>query len=70
MFDFFNTIAGYFETLWNMIVNLIQSLLMAVGMVGSSMYFVTSLVAFIPPLIATGIIIFIAVFVVRFLLMK
>lgn len=70
MLDFFNMVGGYLVTLWNMVLNLIESLLMAVGMVASSVGFVTQLVAYVPPILASGIIIFIAVFVVRFLLMK
>lgn len=70
MLDFFNTITGFFVTGWNMFLNLVESLLMACGMVASSVQFVVTLVGFVPPIIATGIIIFLAVFIVRFLLMK
>lgn len=70
MLDFFSTISGYFVTAWNMIVNLVESLLMAVNMVVYSTGFVVAMTYYVPPIIATGLIIFIAVFVVRFLLLK
>ncbi len=70
MLDFFNTITGFFVTGWNMFLSLVESLLMACGMGANSVQVVVSLVAFVPPIIGTGIIIFIAVFVVRFLLLK
>ena len=70
MLDFFNMVGGYLVTAWNAIVNLIESLLMAVSMVGSSLGFVAGLVLYVPPILASGIIIFIAVYVVRFLLLK
>lgn len=65
-----NTIIGYLETAWNLLLNLIQTLFMSVVFVTQSVSVTVSLVPFLPSIIGTALVITIAIFVVRFLLLK
>lgn len=63
-------ILGFLNSLWDMIVNALQSVLMAVNMLIHSVGFVGTFIAYIPAVISSAIIIYLAVFVIRFLLFK
>lgn len=65
-----NHIIGYLETAWNFLLNMITTLFMAVGFVVTSVQNTLSLVGYVPPIIGTALVVTIAVFVVRFLLLK
>ena len=65
-----NTIIGFLETAWNLILNTIQTLFMSVVFVTQSVSITVSLVPFLPSIIGTALVITIAVYVIRFLLLK
>lgn len=65
-----NTIIGYLETAWDLLLNMIQTLLMSVVFVTQSVNITVSLVTFLPSIIGTALVITIAVYVIRFLLLK
>lgn len=64
------SIIGFLQSIWDMFVNAIQSLYLAIRMVVGSVEFVTTFVTYLPAVIGSAVIIFIAVFVIRFLLLK
>ena len=64
------SILGFLQSIWDMIVNSIQSLYLAIRMVVGSVEFVITFVTYLPAVIGSAIIIFLSVFVIRFLLMK
>lgn len=68
MFDFFAKIIGYIEVAFDYFLNLIESLIMAVGFLASAGSFTTSLIPFMPPIIGTAMVIFIAIFLIKFLI--
>lgn len=68
MFDFFNQIIGYVETAFDFLLNLIESLIMAVVFVSTSSGVVLSMSAFMPAIIGTCVVIVVAIAVVKFLI--
>lgn len=64
------SIIGFLQSIWDFIVNSIQSLMLAIRMVVGSVQFITSFVAYLPAVISSAVIIFLSVYVIRFLLMK
>lgn len=68
MFDFFDKIIGYIETLWNLVVGLVQSLLMAIKFLLTGTDAVLYLVGFLPAIIGSCVAIFLFIFVIKFLL--
>lgn len=68
MFDFFDKILGFIETVFTFFLNLVQSLIQAVVFLGSSSSFVLSLIGFMPTIIGTAITCFFAVYVIKFLI--
>lgn len=67
MFDFFSKILGYLEVAWSYFINLIESLLMAIGFLTSAAGFSLQIVPYMPPIIGTAIVVFLAVFLIKFL---
>lgn len=68
MFDFFSQMLGYVEVAFDYLVNLIESLLMAVGFLTSAAGFTTGLISYMPPIIGTAIVVFVAIFLIKFLI--
>ena len=64
------TIIGILESLWSVVVGLFESILTAANMVVVSIDFVSFFVTFLPTVIASGVVIYLAVYIVRFLLLK
>lgn len=68
MFDFFNQIIGYVETAFDFLLNLIESLIMAVVYVTTSSGVVLSMAQFMPAIIGTCVVITVAIAVIKFLI--
>ena len=68
MFDFFSKILGFVEVLFDYFVNLIESLIMAVYFAGTAVSFTTYLVPFMPAIIGSAIVVFVAIYLVKFLI--
>lgn len=68
MFDFFDKILGFIETVFSFFLNLIESLIQAVLFLGQGSAFVLSLAPMMPTIIATSIIIVVSISVVKFLI--
>lgn len=64
------TIIGILQSLWSVVVGLFESILTAANMVVVSIDFVSFFVTFLPTVIASGVVIYLAVYIVRFLLLK
>lgn len=67
MFDFFSKVLGYLEVAWSYFINLIESLLMAIGFLISATSFSTAIVSYMPPIIGSAIAVFLAIYLVKFL---
>lgn len=68
MFDFFDKILGFVEIIWDYFINLIESLAMAVYFVGTSVSFTTYIVPFMPAIIGSAIVVFMAIYLIKFLI--
>lgn len=68
MFDFFSKILGFVEVVFDYFVNLIESLLIAVYFTGTAVSFTTYLVPFMPAIIGSAIVVFLAIYLIRFLI--
>lgn len=68
MFDFFNLISGFAVSLFQFFVNLVESLIQAVIFMGAGGAFAAAIVPFMPSIIGTSIVIFLAIFVIKFLI--
>ena len=66
MFDFFDTIIGYIELAWSYFLNLIHTIVFACQMITASLAFPRQLVGVVPFALGAAIMIFIAVYVVKF----
>lgn len=64
------SILGLLQSLWYIIVNVLQSFLLAIRTVIGSIDFVFTFVAYVPAVISSAVLIFLAVFALRFLLLK
>lgn len=68
MFDFFNKILGYVELLWTYFTNFIESVVTALQLLLVSMSFPQSLTPLMPPIIGTAIAVFLAIYLIRFMI--
>lgn len=66
MFDFFNTIIGYIQIAWEYFTNLISTFVFAAQMITAALNFPRLLVGVVPPVLGASVLIFIAVYVVKF----
>lgn len=68
MFEFFDRIIGYIETLWNLVVGLVSSLLIALRFLITGTEAIYYLAGFLPGIIGGCVIIFLAIAILKFLL--
>lgn len=70
MFDFFGLLLGYINAVWQFFQSLLSSLLLAVTFLVTSLSLPNALLSYMPPIIGSAILCFMAVFLVRFLIGK
>ena len=63
-------IAGILRSFWDIFVGTLKSLVTAVEMVAGSIGFLGDFIGYLPAIVSAGVIIFLAVYVIRFLLLK
>ena len=63
-------IAGILRSFWDIFVGTLKSLVTAVEMVAGSIGFLGVFIGYLPAIVSAGVIIFLAVYVIRFLLLK
>ena len=68
MFDFFNQVLGFFEAIWEFFLQLLDTLLVSIQLLGQAIVFPIELVGFLPALFGTGLLITIAICVIKFIL--
>ena len=68
MLDFFDKIIGYLETVWNLVVGFVESMLMAVKFLLTGTDAVLYLVGFLPSIIGSCVAIFLAISLIKFIL--
>lgn len=68
MFEFFSKIIGFISSVWDYFINFIESLVQAVAFLVSSSAFAVALIGYMPGIIGTAIVVFLAVFIVKFLI--
>lgn len=66
MFDWLNSISGFFETIWQFVQNLIGSLITGIGILASSTSLPLAMIRFMPAIIGASISIVMVVGVVKF----
>ena len=66
MFDFFNSVAEYFEQLFSFLGTIISSVLNAIALVAGSLSFGYGIVGFMPLFLGTCFYIFLFVFLIKF----
>lgn len=66
MFDWLNSISGFFATIWQFVQNLIESLITGIGILASSTSLPLAMIRFMPAIIGASISIVMVVGVVKF----
>lgn len=70
MIGLLQNIAGAFEYIITVVSNLISTLTQAILLASSSVSFVTASVAYLPNFLGSAVVVFLAVYVIRFMLLK
>lgn len=68
MFDFMSTLLGWLQTLANFIINLVESLILAVFAITQSVSLPLALIGHVPMIIGASISIVVAVCVAKFII--
>lgn len=68
MFDFFDQVIGFIETVFTFFLNMVQSLIQAITFMSNGVTFSLMMVGYMPAIIGTAITIFIAIYVLKFLI--
>lgn len=68
MFDFFDKIVGFLETLWDFFINLVNSLIVALTATVTAATLPVTLMPFLPAIIGSAVMIVIAFAVVKFII--
>ena len=68
MFDFIGKILGYLETVWNLVVGFVQSLLMALKFLLTGTDLILYLIGFLPAIIGSCLIVFVFIYVLKMIL--
>lgn len=68
MFDFYDKIIGFFETLGQFLWNMIEGLLLAIRVLSTGLAFPAMISAFVPAIIFSSTLIVITFAVIKFLL--
>lgn len=68
MFDFFDKIIGFLETLWDFFINLVNSLIIALSATVTAATLPVTLMPFLPAIIGSSVMIVIAFAVVKFII--
>lgn len=67
MFEFFNTIVGFFELGWSIIVHFFQSLYYLLQMLFTTRSFIGTVFTFFPAIIMTGVTVVFAIALIKVL---
>lgn len=68
MFEFFDQILGYIEMFFTFFTNMVRSLGMAFTLLTTSISFPMTLTEFMPPLIGSAVVVFVSIYVVKFII--
>lgn len=63
-------VTGILQSIWDIITGIYETLATAANMVELSVDFLAFFVTYLPTVIASGVLIYLAVYVIRFLLLK
>lgn len=63
-------ILGYLQSAWDFLSGIVKALYTAVEFLGGSILFLNNFIGYLPAIVSAGVIIFLAVYLVRFLLLK
>lgn len=68
MFEFFDQILGFIETLWNFVLSFVEALFLAISALISSLSLPLAAINYLPGILAASVALFISVYVVKFLI--
>lgn len=68
MFDFFDKVLGFIETIWNLVIGIVNGLFASIKFLITGTDAVLYLVGFLPAIIGSCIAIFLFIYVLKFLL--
>lgn len=68
MFEFFDKIIGFFDMVWEMVINFVNSLIMILGTVLQIPVVVATLAVALPSIIFTGLTVTISFAIIKFIL--
>lgn len=68
MFEFFNMVAGFLETAFNFVVNVLSMLITLIQVLVGAIGIPVTLAAAAPSILGTSIVIFLAVYVAKFII--
>lgn len=67
MFDFFNHVIGYIESIWQFFINIINSLIMAVETLAKAVSLPLELIAYVPGILGGAITLVVSLSIVKFI---
>lgn len=68
MLDFFQMVGAYFSALFDVVRNIVLSLVSALSLAVSALNFTALLPGFLPPILGSAVLIFMAIVVVKFVI--
>lgn len=68
MFDFFDKIIGFFETIWNVVLNIVDGLITALEVLANMIAFPVVLYPILPAFLVSAVSITIAIGAVKFII--
>ena len=67
MFDFFDQVIGFIESIWQFFLNSINSLIMAVETLARAVYLPLELIAYVPAILGSAITLVVSLSIVKFI---
>lgn len=67
MFDFFNQVIGFIESIWQFFLNIINSLIMAVETLARAVSLPLELIAYVPSILGSAITLVVSLSIVKFI---
>lgn len=67
MFDFFDQILGFIESVWQFVINIINSLVIALETLTTAVRLPLELVAYVPGILGSSIVVVVSLAIVKFI---
>lgn len=68
MFDFFNQVLGFIQTVFDFFISLVESLILGISLLVSSIDLPLLLVGYVPPILGSAIVVCFSIYIIKFLI--